>query len=276
MPYLDRPDARVFYEVFAAEAPSERLPVLLIPGLAGATRSFPWVVERLTASRDVVVLDPRGAGKTTSAARFRLPDIAADAAAVIDTMGGRADVIGISMGGMVAQHLALRHASKIRRLTLACTTPGRTAGIRPRWMTLAGLVTGILSADERGERPLSEALAERFGSILFAPETPQTRRIVFFRDRSAAERPTRAGLFAQLTAVSKHDTGPELGRIVTPTLVVHGATDVLVPTANGPVLARAINGATYVELPGGHVFFFEVADRFVGAILRFFDESDPA
>jgi pimeloyl-ACP methyl ester carboxylesterase len=276
MPLLDRPDARVFYERFPATTPSERPPILLIPGLAGATRSFPWVVDRLVAHRDVVVLDPRGAGQTTSSARFRLTDIAADAAAVIDELGGQADVIGISMGGMVAQHLALRHASKIRRLTLACTTPGRSIGIRPRWMTLAGLVTGILGANERGERPLSEQLAERFGPILFAPETPMSRRIAFFRDRSAAERPTRAGLFAQLSAVSRHDAGPSLGRIVTPTLVVHGATDVLVPTANGPVLARAINGATYVELPGGHVFFFEVADRFVGAILRFFDESDPA
>lgn len=274
MPHLEGHDRTVFYERFPA-AEATRPPVLLIPGLAGATRSFPWVVSQLQRTRDCFVLDPRGAGRTTQERRrFSLGDIASDARDVIDAIGeGPLDVIGISMGGMVAQHLALSHASRLRRLTLACTTPGRRLGVRPRWLTLGGLVGGILTQRDASPDAMVEQLARRFGPILFADETPFSRRVQFFRDRRAAIPPTREGLLAQLGAVAQHDVGDELGRIVTPTLVIHGASDVLVPTANGPILARHISGARYVELPGGHVFFFEYAERFVGAITRFFDES---
>lgn len=274
MPHLEGQDRTVFYERFAADNPTAA-PVLVIPGLAGTTRSFPWVVEQVTKTRDCYLMDPRGAGQTRHRGRrFRLEQIAEDARDVIDAIGrGPLDIVGISMGGMVAQHLALQHASRIRRLALACTTPGRRKGVRPQWLTLGGLVGGIAMQRNLPADQMVVRLAERFGPILFAPETPRASRVQFFRDRRAATAPTRDGLLAQLGAVALHDAGPELGRIVTPTLVIHGASDVLVPFANGPILTRAISCARFVELPGGHVFFFEYAERFVGAITRFFDET---
>ena len=119
---LERPDgSRLYYEVGGRGAP-----LVLIRGLSRSSAYWFDFRDLLEQHRTVLVLDNRGVGRSsTPRGPWSTEDMADDVADVLRDSGvERADVFGISLGGMVAQHLALRHPHRVKRLMLACTTPG--------------------------------------------------------------------------------------------------------------------------------------------------------
>ena len=212
------------------------------------------------------VFDNRGVGRTgVPAEPFTIDDMADDAAGVIGAAGVEgAHVLGASMGGVIAQELALRHPELVRSLILGCTGPGGRDAV------LADPGAAGFLAARAGMTPREAAIA----SIpwVYAPDTSRADIMADIEVRMT--RPTPAdGYAAQLRAVLTHGgTLPRLRGLAMRTLIIHGTADRLVPPANADLLAGAIPGAELVMLDGaGHIFTTDRQAETVRAVLRFLD-----
>ena len=267
MPFTQRDKTRIHYEWHPG--PAQDSPVLvLIPGLASNTRSFPELLERLAKSFAVLVFDPRGAGQTELASlRFQLSDSADDLAAVMNDIGlDTAHVLGISMGGMIAQEFVLRHPHRVETLSLSVTTCGPPPGVSPSPATIAALVKGIVNAPR--VRSLDDVV-RLFGDLLFSPTCDfATRRRFFKMRRDARPGPVRNSI-AQLLAIRQFRSHRRLSQVTAPTLVLGALDDHLVPPINSDILYASIPGSRLVKLNAGHCSFYEVQEEFVGEIERF-------
>jgi 3-oxoadipate enol-lactonase len=226
--------ARLYYE-----RTGRGVPVLLVMGLgmtaAGWWRTVPVLGERLR----VLTFDNRGAGRSDHPpGPYTLEQLADDAISVLDAEEiDRAHLYGISMGGMIAQHAALRHPDRVRALVLGATTGGGPLAVPPDERTLDFL-------RRRGAMPHDEGV---WSSVPYN-YSQRTRAMHGRRIGDDVARRLENVLdvnayTAQLQAASAHDLSARLQDIRAPTLVLHGAEDVLVPPANGENLARAIPGA---------------------------------
>ena len=261
MPYTTSSDgARIHYEVHGTGDP-----VLLIMGLGsnayGWHRTIPWLDERYQA----IAFDNRGTGRSdVPEGAYTIAQMADDAAAVLDATGhDRAHVIGASLGGMIAQRLAIAHPRRLRSLVLVCTTPGGRHATRA-----SGEVTEALV--QTGEDP--STAYRRNAWFLYGEDTRTNHPERIEEDVAARTKiPTGAtGYFGQLQAATEHDTWEELPAIAVPTLVVHGDADLLIPTANGERLAERIPGARLVLIPGaGHMLQADGGATFRDAVLGF-------
>jgi 3-oxoadipate enol-lactonase len=222
-------------------------PVLLVMGLGMSLTGW-WRTVPVLASAGlrVITFDNRGVGRSgRPPGPYTTAMLADDAVAVLDAASlERAHVYGISLGGMIAQEIALRHPGRVARLVLGATTAGGPAATVADDATLAFFT-------RRGLMPAPEAV---WASVPYNYST-QTRgehgeRIA----QDIAQRlryPIEPEFYAaQLAAAIAHDTQDRLAEIQAPTLVVHGLQDVMVPPANGHVLARLIPGARLLELTG--------------------------
>jgi pimeloyl-ACP methyl ester carboxylesterase len=261
MPYANATDgARLHYEVHGGGEP-----VLLIMGLGsnayGWHRTIPWLSERY----ETIAFDNRGTGRSdVPDGPYAIAQLAADAAAVLDATGhASAHVVGASLGGMIAQRLALQSPHRLRSLVLVCTTPGSHNAARASDAVMTGLVQG-------GEDPAT--VYRRNAWFLYGEET-RTRYPERIEEDLAhrAKIPTQPnGYLGQLQAAMHHDTWDELPSIAVPTLVVHGDADLLVPTENGRLLAARIPGAELVLVPGaGHMLQADAGDTVREAVLGF-------
>jgi pimeloyl-ACP methyl ester carboxylesterase len=241
-------------------------PLLMIPGLGASRRVYAPLLPALVSHLEVVVFDPRGTGESgVTPGPYTMDGLAGDAAAVLDAAGlDAAAVWGASMGGMVAQHLALLHPERVTRLVLACTTCGGPHAIGPAPEAASALLG-------RGARTPGDAY--RLACTVLYAEDWQAEHPELI-DREVAERerhPVRGGVFAaQQAAVRGHDTWDTLPRISAPTLVLHGTEDAAVPAENGRILAGRIPGARLQLLPGrGHLFFHEAPEESAATVLEF-------
>ena len=234
-------------------------PLLLIQGLSGTHLAWgePFL-DALAGDFDVVAYDHRGVGRSTRVSEpFTLERLADDAAALLAGLGiDSAHVTGISMGGMVAQHLALRHPDRIRTLVIGCSyAGGEGSGLTPP-ENFQRLSEAWQSGDrERALRTGWEInVSERFAGREGEYET--------WREMALALRVPLSVIMLQLQAVAPHDTSARLGEITAPTLVVHGTEDQMLPPANSPVIAERIPGARLEWLEGvGHLFWWEQPER---------------
>ena len=261
MPYTTSTDGtRIHYEKHGAGEP-----VLLIMGLgsnaSGWHRTVPWLAERYQA----IVFDNRGTGRSdVPEGAYSITQLAADAAAVLDAAGHEtAHVMGASLGGMIAQRLALEQPERLRSLVLVCTTPGGAHAVSASQEVMAALLAG-------GENPAQ--VYRRNAWFLFGEETRgrHPERI----EEDIAERTriptTPAGYFGQVMAAGAHDTWDELPSIATPTLVLHGEADILIPPENGRLLADRIPGAELVLVPGaGHMLQTDAIETVRDSVLGF-------
>jgi pimeloyl-ACP methyl ester carboxylesterase len=188
---------------------------------------------------------------------FTVSDLADDAAALLDALEvERAHVMGISMGGMAAQELALRHPDRIRTLVLGCTAAGGpdAAQTDPEVVQRLG---ELFMAGKVGQ-----AFAEGFRFNVSPEFAADEANVETFR-RIAQELPLELPiLFAQFQAVSGHDTSARLGDITAPALIMHGTADRILPVANAHHLARLIPGAKLEIFDGvGHLFWWERPER---------------
>jgi pimeloyl-ACP methyl ester carboxylesterase len=194
-------------------------------------------------------------------------DLADDAAAVLDAANvAKADAFGISMGGMIAQELALRHPHRVRRLALGATFASWIRARKPSLRTSFDLFLMNLGRRFATRDRLARVLVSRE----FHAANPDATLAWIRRAEHASFRCSAA----QLAAVLRHGTVRRLAKIRAPTLVITGSADRLVPPRNSEILAAAIPDAKLVVLHGaGHVFPLEreqetvraLTDHFLGA-----------
>jgi 3-oxoadipate enol-lactonase len=256
MPFAERPGYRIHYDVLGRE---EAPPLLLVMGLALASDAWESLPQALAERFRVVILDNRGVGKSTASSRgFRIRDLADDAAAVLDAARvGPAAVFGISMGGMIAQELTLRHPERVRSLVLGATFGSHLRSRKPSPLVARDLfLVGFMA--RRGP-PLAR--------LLVSEEFLAGNRDRLDRWMGGLSRARRSVARRQLLAIARHEAEAGLGRLRVPTLVISGDQDRLVPVENSRRLARIIPRARLVELSGaGHAFPFERPIETIGAV----------
>jgi pimeloyl-ACP methyl ester carboxylesterase len=230
-------------------------PLLLIQGMSGThlTWGEPFL-SQLRPNFDCVVFDNRGIGNSAEVeAPFTIADLAADAITVMDAAGlETAHVLGISMGGMAAQELALAHPDRLRTLTLGCTYPG-------------GPGSSLIAAEDAG--PLLEAMGsgnldrvlQAMYEVNLSPGfRADSSHFADFETMAKALPARQRTVQMQMGAVGGHDTQARLPEITAPTLVIHGTEDKMIPVANGRLIASLIPGAHLEILDGvGHLFWWE-------------------
>jgi 3-oxoadipate enol-lactonase len=239
------------------ERTGEGPPVLLIMGLGLSSGAWWRTVPVLARELGVITFDNRGVGRSRALLHaYTTEAMADDAAAVLDASGvERAHVYGISLGGMVAQQLALRHPQRVRSLVLGATHAGGPRIVRPDRDVMGFLRHRLAMRHEQGA----------WGSVPFN-----------YSERARAEHPERIAediaqrlshpfplqaYRAQMWAGALHDCSDRLDAIAAPTLVVHGRDDRMVPVENGRLIAARIPDAELLELPDtGHLYPTEAPD----------------
>jgi len=248
-------------------------PLLLVQG-AAATHLH-WgerLLSELAKSFDVVAYDHRGVGGSAPIQdSLTMVDMADDAAGLLDELGWEGSAaFGVSLGGVVAQELALRHPGRLETLILGCTTTGGdhhlAGGNRAqRDAVAASIVRGDSAATARNllhlgvkdqsSLPPDVWLEYRFATLSL-PVHPRTTVL-------------------QVDALARHSTAARLGLLQTPTLVLHGDSDRIVDPARGAAVAKAIAGSELMILPAGHFFWLEQPTQVARAIAEFCGDSGP-
>lgn len=253
MPFIDVRDLAVYYEIHGSGTR-----VLWINGTGGDLRQNPSRGDGpLERHHEVLMYDQRGLGQTSKPdVDYSMADYADDAAALMDELGWeRAHVLGISFGGMVAQHLALRHRRRVDRLVLACTSSGGAGGSS---FDLASVAQ--LSPEERMRMvlPIFDSRNElESDPPVYAPEFEWLASAMAGPALNADDPDADMGARRQLDARAGHDVWDRLSEIVAPTLVLGGRYDLQAPPDNLERLASAIPDATLQFCDGGHMFFLQ-------------------
>jgi len=246
-------------------------PLLWITGFAISSEIFSPVIDTYAAQFDCVRYDNRGAGRSPAPWRITsIPELAGDAVRLMDALGiDSAHVYGLSMGGMVAQEVAIRFPDRVRGLVLGCTTHGGPRAVLPSPRVAAALTARGAPAELR---------AQLVGRALFSEEFRRREPALVRRYLGLlnAHRTSARGAVSHLAASTYHDTRARLGRIAAPTLVLHGDRDVLTPPANARLLAGAIPDANLALLPGaGHAYLLEQPQEAHRAFLDWLRPRSP-
>ena len=240
--------------------------LILIHGMGFDRSGWDPVLPALRRRFRLVLMDNRGTGRSGQPdGSFAVADMAGDVVAVLDAAGiGRAHVLGASLGGMVAQELAITRPQRVGRLVLACTTPGWTLGYP---MPAASL---RLIMATRG-LPLQAARRRHTEHALSAQTMRQNPALVGRLMQVQGVRPVeQAVLSAQAMAGARYAGRLRHGQIAARTLVVHGSADTVVDPRNAGLLAGRITGARLVTFPGlGHLLFWEDPDGFAAVVTSF-------
>lgn len=237
-------------------------PVLLIHGLGYARWGWEPLIPLLAERHRVISFDNRGIGASSvPPGPYTAAEMAGDALAVLDAAGvERAHVVGTSLGGMVAQELALAAPERVDRLVLIATTPGATGGFPMPEATVRLLADATsLPAEVALRRFVENALGPE-------PDPELVERILAHRLASPQD---PAGWAAQAHAGTTYDGAGRAAEITSPTLIISGTADRVVDHRNSSALAELIPNATVHLVPGGgHLVFWEhpraVADLILG------------
>jgi 3-oxoadipate enol-lactonase len=234
-------------------------PLLLIQGMSGTHVAWgePFG-SALAAEFDCLVFDNRGVGLSGGVTEpFTIAEMAADAAALLDALEiESAHVLGISMGGMIAQELALAHPERLRSLTIGCSYCGGPGSQLMDPADFQGLAEAMASGNQ--DR-VFRAMYELNLSPGFRAEESRFPEFVAMAEAVPVPRRT---VELQLQAILGHDTSARLPGISLPTLVVHGTLDRVLGYPNGPLIASLIPGARLQTLDEvGHMFWWEQPER---------------
>jgi pimeloyl-ACP methyl ester carboxylesterase len=291
---LDRPAGlRICYQTFGD--PSDA-PLLLVMGLGGPMTWWNPDLCRMLADAGFFVIrfDNRDVGRSgrvrgTITRRmlvqaffgrgprppYTLDDMAGDALGLLDHLGiDSAHVVGVSMGGMIAQTMALLAPERVRSLTSIMSTTGRrTVGWQdPRLLPL-------LLARSARTREAFVASSARMWKVIGSPGYPETREQIAARASATFDRGvTAAGVARQMVAILRQpDRSRRLRSLSMPVLVVHGTEDKMVHVSGGRATSRAIPGSELLLVPGmGHDLPVALHETLADAIRRAADRADGA
>jgi len=260
MAFAQNQGARIYWD-----EQGQGQPLLLIMGLGYTAHMWYRVRPSCAAQYRTVAFDNRGVGRSdVPPGPYSIALMASDAAAVLDAAGiDSAHVFGVSMGGMIAQEFALAYPKRVRSLILGCTAPGGPLAVRAEPDAIE-----LLKARDMTPEQLAKAAIP----FIYDPATPLGRI-----DEDLAVRrpwlPRPEGYIAQLLGILPWEAYSRLPQIATPTLVIHGESDRLVPPENSRLIAERIPGAKLVTIPhAGHLFLTDQPEAAAHAILEFLAE----
>ena len=253
----------VYYDDYGAGHP-----VLFLTGLGSTRLGWRKQIGPFSRRFRVINMDNRDAGDSgLGTGPYTIADMAEDTAGVIKNLKlGPTHIIGISMGGMIAQELAIRHPELVDKLVLVSTTAGGPTSVNAK-PEIAALLMSTETDIEKRVRSTFTAIA---GAGYMAKHPEDLDQIV----KDALAKPMSAASYQrQFFACMGHwrqGTADRLTQITAPTLVVHGDYDPLIPYPNGKYLAKHIKGARLITLPGvGHLSMIESPERFNREVLEF-------
>jgi pimeloyl-ACP methyl ester carboxylesterase len=248
-------------------------PLLLIAGLGQQLNAWPDQFCDALAARGhfVVRFDNRDVGRSSRSpyppptplrllsrrwpdGQYSLAEMADDTASLIGELGvGSAHVVGVSMGGMIAQTVAARQPERVRTLTSIMSTTGARGVGRPAWSTWRRMLTPPPS-DREGWVSRAVDMWRHIGSHGFPFDEGRVRAVALESWERGGGAAARAGATRQLAAIFKsQDRTAELRTITAPTLVIHGDRDRMIDPSGGVATAKAIPGARLYTIPGlGH------------------------
>jgi 3-oxoadipate enol-lactonase len=263
MPEVQIGDVNLHYEI-----QGKGDPLLMIMGLGSSSASWDLeLISELARSFRTIVYDNRGTGQSDKPKiPYTLEMFANDAIGLLDALElSRVHVFGVSMGGMIAQELALCFGHRLQTLTLGCTTCGGKNAVPPPPESVK-----LLSAPRDGLS--NEELIRRGWPLGYTPAYIQNHRdsLEATIPRLLAHPTPAAAYKRHLDATYTLKTYDRLPAIATPTLVVTGAQDVLIPARNSEIIAERIPGAKlHIIANAGHAFFTEARDEFLKAFVPF-------
>jgi len=255
----------IYYEVHG-----QGDPLVLIMGLRRNVEWWYRQIPALSKHFKVLVFDNRGAGRTDKPKMdYSIQLFADDTAGLMETLSIReANILGVSMGGYIAQELTLNYPDRVKRLVLACTGPGGEKA--------------VLASPERlkkftaNEGLTPEEILKKDMDIYFSDEyivKNQEKMEEFIKISLRYYQPLDA-FERQFAACLRHDTVNHLSRIDVPTLILTGDDDPLVPPENSKILNALIPRSELIFFPGKrHCFFIEEADRFNQMVIGFFQSK---
>ena len=269
MPIADVNGINTYYQVQGRGEP-----LLLIMGLSGDHGAWFFQVRAFKPHYTVITYDSRGIGRTgRPVAPSSIRDLADDAVGLMDHLGvDKAHVLGVSMGGMVAQEIAINYPDRVSKLILGCTTAGgeHTDDMHPALAKALG-IKGEVTRDDLE----SEDFGRWLGPIMSLSFNKWRYRIpLWFLAKSYLRRVGVRGTVGQLRAIMGHTTEDRLHLIQAPTLVMAGTKDRLVLPRRSEAIASRIPGARLVMVKGGsHAFQAEMRIQFNREVLSFLKEG---
>ena len=267
MPYLDRPDATIFFDTQgpregSQEGSQEGPWVTLVNGHTRTSSDFKMMARYLEdRGFRVLMLDNRGSGKSQARADFDLEDMVADIVAIWDHLDvRRSHVLGITMGGMIAQWLAGKFPERIDRLVLVSTAPNR------------GYIRDHGSYAWSGDEKAVEAkLATYFSPGFLAANKPLVTAMAKQMAKAAREGTFIGDSARQMRAMEGFDAKSLLGAIKAPVLLIHGKEDVIVPPVAVDALASGLRDSRISWFDGaGHLLLAERPKELYEQVGRFF------
>jgi 3-oxoadipate enol-lactonase len=264
MPTIEANGQTLYYEVHG-----EGEPLVLVMGLAADTMAWAMQVPSFSARYRTIIFDNRDVGQSSMAAgRYEITDMAQDTLALADGLELESfHLVGVSMGGAIAQEVALAAPDRVRTLTLAMTWP-RGGAWAAKLSELWSARVEHMSREERVDELMLLTLSEDFFE--------NADGVAWLRDLMLQNpHPQSADAFArQLDASSRHDTRERLGRLAIPTHVIGAEHDILVPVWKSSELAELIPGARLSVIDAGpHGANLENAEEFNRLVLDFLDQS---
>jgi 3-oxoadipate enol-lactonase len=233
-------------------------PLLMIMGMSGTARHWGDPFCEALGDFELIAFDHRGVGDSTPLnGPITVAEMASDAAGLLEALEiESAHVLGVSMGGMIAQELALAHPAKIRTLTLGCTYCGGEGSALASPEVIQRLAEAAMSGDR--ERALQAGWEINMSAAMAGDAAAKERFLEVGRANAVAV----AVVMEQMQACAAHDTNTRLEGLQAPTLVIHGTDDQLLPVQNGRLIASLVPGAELEILEGvGHMFWWECPER---------------
>jgi len=266
MPLCTCKDIDIHYEI-----KGEGRTLLLISGLSGGTWSWYKQVPFFEKHFQTIIFDNRGAGLTSMpVGPYSIRQLAIDAACLLDHLKvHEIFLLGLSMGGMIAQKLALLKPDRIQAMVLGCTHCGGSLRVPPSQQVLGTLMNN---------EGLNQAqIIDKNLPLFFSNDCRRNRpQVVEAYRKVQVEAPLQPehAFHAQLQAIGNFGCCERLPQIQIPTLIFTGTEDVLVPPPNAHILAERISASKLVECPGaGHAIHAECADQLNQLSLNFFNQQ---
>lgn len=266
MPYVDNGGTRLFFDVRGSGDET----IVLVPGLGLSGAAWGAVADLLAARHRVVIPDPRGSGASAKPDAPYTGDIAAsDLLAVLDAAEVQhANVVGLSMGGLIAQDFVVRHPRRVRSLVLLSTYGAPDEWFRRLFSFRRRLIAEV-------------GLMEHyriFVMLLFSPFAFRSipDRIRAIEESLAANPPDEAAYVRQIDYCLQHDARDGLQTLRIPTLVITGSHDTLTPVPLGTELASTIPGARYHQIQGAsHGLWLEAPEEIAALCEEFVQTTEP-